>query len=91
MVADVNGCYSVLLDCCFVNTSYADYAGAQRPAYFFTNDSPATRNGKTVLQDCFGMDSRNGKMVTAVDLTLLGVNSGGTITATTIRAGAEKI
>ena len=84
MCADVNGCYSVCVDCTFVNTSYAETAGVQRPAFYFTNASPAPRNGKSILQNCFGFDSRNNKMVEAVDLILGGNNGGGSMNASSI-------
>ena len=91
MIADVDGCHSVVIDCCVVNSSYADYAGANRPAYFFNDNASAQRQSKAIMQNCFGMDTRNGKMVGAIDLTLNGVNSGGTIEATSIKVGKTLI
>ena len=89
-IADVNGCYSVLLDCNVVNTSYAGQSGASYAPYRFDN-AAAPRNGKTILQNCFGYDSRNTKLVSAIDLTLNGVNVGGSITATSLCVGKELI
>ena len=88
MCADVNGCYSVCLDCTYVNTSYNKPAGVNRSAFMFDNAS-ATRNGKSLMQNCYGYDSRNNKMVSAVDLILSGVNSGGSISATNISVSKD--
>lgn len=89
-IADVNGCYSVCLDCTVINTSYVGSSGANYAPYRFNNND-AIRNGKTVMQNCYGYDSRNDKLVTAVDLEINGIIASGSINATTIRVGKELI
>ena len=90
LIADVNGCYSVNLDCTVLNTGYDDAPGKVYAPYRFDNSS-ATRNGKTVMQNCYGYDSRNSKFVSAVDLIFNGLNYGGTIEATSLKVGKEMI
>ena len=88
MCVDADGCYSVCVDCTYVNTSYNRPSGANRSAFEFYN-STGQRNGKTMMQNCFGYDTRNNKLVKAVDLILSGVNAGGSIDATNIIVAKE--
>lgn len=90
LIADVNGCYSVCLDCTVINTSYIGAVGAVYAPYRFDN-AVAQRNGKTLLQNCYGYDSRNDKLVSAVDLILNGINTGGSIIAESIRVEKKLI
>ena len=88
MCVDADGCYSVCVDCTYVNTSYNRPSGANRSAFEFYN-SAGQRNGKAMMQNCFGYDTRNNKLVKAVDLILSGVNAGGSIDATNITVAKE--
>lgn len=57
MIADVNGCRTVCIDCQVFNNKY-DFSGTNVACYTF-NETNATHSGKATLINCFGYDSRN--------------------------------
>lgn len=56
MVADVNGCRSVCIDCHVFNNKY-DFTGTNVGCYTF-NESNAAHDGRATLINCYGQDSR---------------------------------
>lgn len=75
MIADVNGCRSVCIDCHVFNTKYDFTAGSNMGCYTF-NESNAKHNGKATCVNCYGYDSRDNVPV---------LNS--TVTNTEVRGG----
>lgn len=75
MIADVNGCRSVCIDCHVFNQKYDFTAGSNMGCFTF-NESGAVHSGKATCVNCFGYDSRNNVPV---------LNS--TVTQTEIRGG----
>ena len=69
MIADVNGCHTVCVDCHVFNTKY-DFSGTNTACYTF-NESNAVHSGRAVLIDCHGYDNRTSftKLYSAVART----------------------
>ena len=58
MIADVNGCHSVCVDCHVFNNKY-DFTGTNTACFTF-NESSAVHSGRAQLIDCYGYDNRSG-------------------------------
>lgn len=56
MVADVNGCRSICIDCHVFNNKY-NFSGTNVGCYTF-NEANAVHSGKATLINCFGQDAR---------------------------------
>lgn len=56
MIADVNGCRSICIDCHVFNSKY-DFSGTNVGCYTF-NEASAVHNGKATLINCYGQDTR---------------------------------
>lgn len=75
MIADVNGCRSVCIDCHVFNEKYDFTAGSNMGCFTF-NESSAVHAGKATCINCFGYDKRDNVPV---------LNS--TVTKTEVRGG----